>query len=84
MDAPSRRLRPARSGRGIRSGDPRVSGTLLDPVVSEQTEPSPCGFQSYRHLELQKDDLRSATLLFIMVPLLVLLGLLAGLYLARR
>ncbi len=63
-----------------------VAGTLLDPVVAEQTDQLVRDFQSYRQLEVQKDDLRAShVLLFIMVTLLVLLGASwAGLYLARR
>jgi nitrogen fixation/metabolism regulation signal transduction histidine kinase len=63
-----------------------VAGTLLDPVVAEQTDQLVRDFQSYRQLEVQKDDLRAShILLFIMVTLLVLLGASwAGLYLARR
>ena len=63
-----------------------VAGTLLDPFVAEQTDQLVRDFQSYRQLEVQKDDLRAShILLFIMVTLLVLLGASwAGLYLARR
>ncbi|HWN40756.1 MAG TPA: ATP-binding protein [Thermoanaerobaculia bacterium] len=63
-----------------------VAGTLLDPAVAEQTDQLVRDFQSYRQLEVQKDDLRAShILLFIMVTLLVLLGASwAGLYLARR
>ena len=63
-----------------------VAGTLLDPVVAEQTDQLVRDFQSYRQLEVQKDDLRAShILLFIMVTLLVLLGSSwAGLYLARQ
>ena len=63
-----------------------VAGTLLDPVVAEQTDQLVRDFQSYRQLEVQKDDLRaSSILLFLMVTLLVLLGSSwVGLHLARR
>ena len=63
-----------------------VAGTLLDPELAQQTDQLVRDFQSYRQLEVQKDDLRaSSVLLFLMVTLLVLLGASwAGLYLARR
>ena len=63
-----------------------VAGTLLDPLIAQQTDQLVRDFQSYRQLEVQKDDLQaSSVLLFLMVTLLVLLGSSwAGLYLARR
>jgi nitrogen fixation/metabolism regulation signal transduction histidine kinase len=63
-----------------------VAGTLLDPMVAEQTDQLVRDFQAYRQLEVQKDDLRAShMLLFLMVTLLILLGSSwAGLYLARR
>ncbi|HEX6863413.1 MAG TPA: ATP-binding protein, partial [Thermoanaerobaculia bacterium] len=68
------------------SGATVVAGTLLDPGVAEQTDQLVRDFQSFRQLEVQKDDLRAShILLFLMVTLLVLLGASwAGLYLARR
>ncbi|HEX5719016.1 MAG TPA: ATP-binding protein [Thermoanaerobaculia bacterium] len=86
MDAPAgvpgRLVLAAVSGTGITV----VAGTLLDPVVAEQTDQLVRDFQSYRQLEAQKDELRAShILLFIMITLLVLLGASwAGLYLARR
>jgi two-component system nitrogen regulation sensor histidine kinase NtrY len=86
MDAPAgvpgRLVLAAVSGAGITL----VAGTLLDPDVAEQMDQLVRDFQSYRQLEVQKDDLRAShILLFIMVTLLVLLGASwAGLYLARR
>jgi nitrogen fixation/metabolism regulation signal transduction histidine kinase len=63
-----------------------VAGTLLDPLVAEQTDQLVRDFQAYRQLEAQKDDLRAShLLLFLMVTLLILLGSSwAGLYLAKR
>jgi nitrogen fixation/metabolism regulation signal transduction histidine kinase len=63
-----------------------MAGTLLDPVVAEQTDQLVRDFQAYRQLEVQKDDLRAShMLLFLMVTLLILLGSSwAGLYLAKR
>src|SRR6185436_10977352 len=63
-----------------------VVGTLLDRRVAEETDQLVRDFQTYRQLEVQKDDLRAShILLFLMVTLLVLLGSSwAGLYLARR
>jgi nitrogen fixation/metabolism regulation signal transduction histidine kinase len=63
-----------------------VAGTLLDPLVAEQTDQLVRDFQAYRQLEVQKDDLRAShMLLFLMVTLLILLGSSwAGLYLAKR
>jgi two-component system nitrogen regulation sensor histidine kinase NtrY len=80
--APGRLVLAAVSG----AGRTIVAGTLLDPVVAGQTDQLVRDFQSYRQLEVQKDDLRAShILLFIMVTLLVLLGASwAGLYLARR
>ena len=86
MDAPAgvpgRLVLAAVSG----SGATVVAGTLLDPVVADQTDQLVRDFQSYRQLEVQKDDLRAShILLFVMVTLLVLLGSSwAGLYLARQ
>ncbi|MFL6200347.1 MAG: ATP-binding protein [Thermoanaerobaculia bacterium] len=90
MDAPAgvpgRLVLAAVSERGGGTGATVVAGTLLDPVVAEQTDQLVRDFQSYRQLEVQKDDLRAShILLFIMVTLLVLLGSSwAGLYLARQ
>ena len=63
-----------------------VAGTLLDPLVAEQTDQLVRDFQAYRQLEVQKDDLRAShLLLFLMVTLLILLGSSwAGLYLAKQ
>ncbi len=75
---------------GVAQGkEPRViliAGTLLDPMVAEQTDQLVRDFQAYRQLEVQKDDLRAShMLLFLMVTLLILLGSSwAGLHLAKR
>ena len=63
-----------------------VTGTLLDPVLSEQRERLVQDFRTYRQLTVQKDDLRAShLLLFIMMTLLILLASSwVGLYLARR
>lgn len=63
-----------------------VAGSLLDPVLAERTERLVEAFQSYRRLEVQKEDLRASHLLiFLMVTLLILLASTwTGLYLARR
>ncbi|MEP7009026.1 MAG: ATP-binding protein [Acidobacteriota bacterium] len=63
-----------------------VAGSLLDPVLAERTERLIEAFQTYRQLEVQKEDLRASHLLiFLMVTLLILLASTwTGLYLARR
>lgn len=63
-----------------------VAATLLDPVLAERSQRLIEDFQSYRQLEVQKDDLRASHLLiFLMVTLVILLASSwAGLYLARR
>jgi two-component system, NtrC family, nitrogen regulation sensor histidine kinase NtrY len=63
-----------------------VAGSLLDPVLAERTQRLVEGYQTYRQLEVQKDELRASHLLiFLMVTLLILLASSwAGLYLARR
>jgi two-component system, NtrC family, nitrogen regulation sensor histidine kinase NtrY len=63
-----------------------VTATLLDPVLAERTAQSIEAFQSYRQIEVQKDDLRASHLLiFLMVTLVILLASSwVGLYLARR
>jgi two-component system, NtrC family, nitrogen regulation sensor histidine kinase NtrY len=63
-----------------------VVGSLLDPVLAERADRLVQDFQSYRQLEVQKDDLRASHLLiFLMVTLLILLASSwAGLLLARR
>ncbi len=63
-----------------------VAGTLLDPVLAERTERLIEAFQTYRQLEVQKEDLRASHLLiFLMVTLLILLASTwTGLFLARR
>jgi two-component system, NtrC family, nitrogen regulation sensor histidine kinase NtrY len=71
-----------------RQGGPAlvVAATLLDPALAERTDRLIEDFQSYRQLEVQKDDLRASHLLiFIMVTLVILLASSwVGLYLARR
>jgi two-component system nitrogen regulation sensor histidine kinase NtrY len=63
-----------------------VAGTLLDPVLAGQRERLVQEFQSYRQLEVQKEDLRAShLLLFLMMTLVILLASSwVGLYLARR
>ena len=63
-----------------------VAGTLLDPVLAEQRQNLVQAYQSYRQLEVQKEDLRASHLLvFLMVTLLILLASCwVGLVLARR
>jgi two-component system nitrogen regulation sensor histidine kinase NtrY len=77
---------PARSAaRGTRR-TVVVAATLLDPALAERTDRLIEDFQSYRQLEVQKDDVRASHLLiFIMVTLVILLASSwVGLYLARR
>ncbi|MES1240356.1 MAG: ATP-binding protein [Acidobacteriota bacterium] len=80
------RLVLAGVSQGPQGGVTVVAGTLLDPLVAEQTDQLVRDFQAYRQLEVQKDDLRAShLLLFLMVTLLILLGSSwAGLYLAKR
>ncbi|HEX7185491.1 MAG TPA: ATP-binding protein [Thermoanaerobaculia bacterium] len=80
---------PSTAGGG--AGDKRppilvVAGSLLDPGLAESTDGLIRDAQSYRQLEVQKDDLRASHLLiFLMVTLLILLASSwVGLYLARR
>ncbi|HYG64098.1 MAG TPA: ATP-binding protein [Thermoanaerobaculia bacterium] len=63
-----------------------VAGSLLDPALAERTERLVEDFQTYRQIEVQKEDLRASHLLiFLMVTLLILLASSwVGLYLARR
>jgi two-component system, NtrC family, nitrogen regulation sensor histidine kinase NtrY len=78
--------RPARpAARGARR-TVVVAATLLDPALAERTDRLIEDFQSYRQLEVQKDDVRASHLLiFIMVTLVILLASSwVGLYLARR
>ncbi|HVR09729.1 MAG TPA: ATP-binding protein, partial [Thermoanaerobaculia bacterium] len=78
--------RPA--GRAAAAGGPTlvVAATLLDPVLAERSARLIEDFQSYRQIEVEKDDLRASHLLiFIMVTLVILLASSwVGLYLARR
>ena len=84
----------ATAGRPARSAQARttsrrtvvVAATLLDPALAERTDRLIEDFQSYRQLEVQKDDVRASHLLiFIMVTLVILLASSwVGLYLARR
>src|ERR1700724_3990056 len=78
--------RPARpAARGARR-TVVVAATLLDPALAERTDRLIEDFQSYRQLEVQKDDVRARHLLiFIMVTLGILLASSwVGLYPARR
>ncbi|HBL29779.1 MAG TPA: hypothetical protein DD490_23330 [Acidobacteria bacterium] len=63
-----------------------VTGSLVDPDLAEQRDSLVQDFQTFRQLEVQKDDLRSShVLIFLMVTLLILLASSwVGLYLARR
>ncbi|HXO18882.1 MAG TPA: ATP-binding protein [Thermoanaerobaculia bacterium] len=63
-----------------------VAGSLVEPSLAAPSESLIQSFQSYRQLEVQKDDLRASHLLiFLMVTLLILLASSwMGLYLARR
>ena len=63
-----------------------VAATLLEPELADRSRRLIQDFQSYRQLEVQKDDLRAShLLLFLMVTLLILLASSwVGLYLARR
>src|SRR5215210_49014 len=63
-----------------------VAGSLIDPALAEQRDRLVQDFQTFRQLEVQKDDLRASHLLiFLMVTLLILLASSwVGLYLARR
>jgi len=63
-----------------------VAGSLLAPALSDASEALIQRFQSFRQLEVQKDDLKASHLLiFLMVTLLILLASSwVGLYLARR
>jgi two-component system nitrogen regulation sensor histidine kinase NtrY len=75
---------------GARGQTPRpvivVVGSLVDPVLAEQGDRLVRDFQTFRQIEVQKDDLRASHLLiFLMVTLLILLASSwVGLYLARR
>jgi len=77
---------PASSATGGARRTVVVAATLLDPVLAERTDRLIEDFQSYRQLEVQKDDVRASHLLiFIMVTLVILLASSwVGLYLARR
>jgi two-component system, NtrC family, nitrogen regulation sensor histidine kinase NtrY len=63
-----------------------VAGSRIDPELAAATEGLVRDYQTYRQLEVQKDDLRASHLLiFLMVTLLILLASSwVGLYLARR
>jgi two-component system nitrogen regulation sensor histidine kinase NtrY len=63
-----------------------VAGSRIDPELAAATEGLVRDYQTYRQLEVQKDDLRASHLLiFLMVTLLILLSSSwVGLYLARR
>ncbi|HEX5760164.1 MAG TPA: ATP-binding protein [Thermoanaerobaculia bacterium] len=63
-----------------------VAGDLLDPELAARSEALVQAHQTFRQLEVQKDDLRASHLLiFLMVTLLILLASSwVGLYLARR
>jgi two-component system nitrogen regulation sensor histidine kinase NtrY len=80
----------ANAGRAGRPGEPPalvvVAGSLLEPVLAERSRRLIEDFQSYRQLQVQKDDLRASHLLiFLMVTLVILLASSwVGLHLARR
>ncbi|MEM9553964.1 MAG: ATP-binding protein [Acidobacteriota bacterium] len=73
-----------------RAADPRhtlvLAGTVLPPDLAETSENLIAAYQSYLQLEVQKEDLRAAYLLnLLMVTLLVILAFSSiGLRLARR
>jgi two-component system nitrogen regulation sensor histidine kinase NtrY len=79
---------PEETGAGGRAPRPVivVVGSLVDPVLAEQGDRLVRDFQTFRQIEVQKDDLRASHLLiFLMVTLLILLASSwVGLYLARR
>jgi two-component system nitrogen regulation sensor histidine kinase NtrY len=86
---PASRRQPARrGGAGAGAAGPTlvVAATLLDPALAERSARLIEDFQSYRQIEVEKDDLRASHLLiFIMVTLVILLASSwVGLYLARR
>ncbi|HTQ78757.1 MAG TPA: HAMP domain-containing protein, partial [Thermoanaerobaculia bacterium] len=76
---------PADSGQG-RTPLIVVAGSLLPPSLADSSEALIQSYQSFRQLEVQKEDLKASHLLiFLMVTLLILLASSwAGLYLARR
>ena len=78
--------RPASTAGGGARRTVVVAASLLDPALAERTDRLIEDFQSYRQLEVQKDDVRASHLLiFIMVTLVILLASSwVGLYLARR
>ncbi|HEX3531812.1 MAG TPA: ATP-binding protein [Thermoanaerobaculia bacterium] len=63
-----------------------VAGSRIDPELAAAREGLVRDYQTYRQLEVQKDDLRASHLLiFFMITLLILLASSwVGLYLARR
>jgi two-component system nitrogen regulation sensor histidine kinase NtrY len=63
-----------------------VAGSVLEPVLAERSRRLIDDFQSYRQLQVQKDDIRASHLLiFLMVTLVILLASSwVGLHLARR
>ena len=63
-----------------------VTGSLIDPMLAEQRDTLVQDFQTFRQIDVQKDDLRAShMLIFLMVTLLILLASSwVGLYLARR
>ncbi len=63
-----------------------VAGDVLEPALAGRAEALMQGEQSFRQLEVQKDDLRASHfLIFLMMTLLILLASSwVGLYLARR
>jgi two-component system nitrogen regulation sensor histidine kinase NtrY len=79
---------PPKPAAGAPAGRPVVvvAGSLLDPVLAERSRRLIQDFQSYRQLQVQKDDLRASHLLiFLMVTLVILLASSwVGLHLARR
>ncbi|MEM7482624.1 MAG: ATP-binding protein [Acidobacteriota bacterium] len=80
---------PDESGGDQAAPPPRpivVAGALMAPSLAEKTERLIDASQSYRQLEVQREDLKASHLLtFLMVTLLILLASSwVGLYLARR
>jgi two-component system nitrogen regulation sensor histidine kinase NtrY len=76
----------ARPGEPGESRELIVSGTLLSPELARQTELLVSAFQANRQLQAQEDDIRTISLLLLLMVTLVLLlvCIWVGLILARR
>ncbi|MEM7052756.1 MAG: ATP-binding protein [Acidobacteriota bacterium] len=77
---------PPREGQDDQARAIVVAGTVLAPSLADKSERLLEAFQSYKQLEVQREDLKASHLLtFLMVTLLILLASSwVGLYLARR